>query len=178
MARQIYYDFIYSRVQYGIEVYSSCSETHINRLQVIQNKLSKLIHNLDRLTATIILYKEINILKVTHIDESSVLGFVNKVLCGQCPAIFLSYYVSKHQPRASKVKHTSNTLQMDVSPVFHSYAAICTGAIPAFGKSFTLQRRLVKLNNNDEVGDNQSNHLQANMKQKICAASCIDITLS
>ena len=118
MARQIYYDFIYSRVQYGIEVYSSFSETHINRLQVIQNKLSKLIHNLDRLTATIILYKEINILKVTHIDESSVLGFVNKVLCGQCPAIFLSYYISKHQPRASKVKHTSNTLQMDVSPVF------------------------------------------------------------
>ena len=91
----IYYAFIYSRIQYGIEVYSSCSETHINRLQVIQNKLLKLILKLDRLTATNILHKEINLLKVTHIGESSVLGFVNTVLCGQCPAIFLSYYKIK-----------------------------------------------------------------------------------
>ena len=95
IARQIYYAFIYSRIQYGIEVYSSCSETHINRLQVIQNKLLKLILKLDRLTATNILHKEINLLKVTHLGESSVLGFVNKVLCGQCPAIFLSYYKIK-----------------------------------------------------------------------------------
>ena len=32
VARQIYYAFIYSRIQYGIEVYSSCSETHTNHL--------------------------------------------------------------------------------------------------------------------------------------------------
>ena len=93
--RQIYFAFIYSRIQYGIEVYSSCSETHINRLQVIQNKLLKLILKLDRLTATNILHKEIHLLKVTHISESSVLGFVNKVYCGQCPAIFLPYYKIK-----------------------------------------------------------------------------------
>ena len=79
----------------SIQVYSSCSETHINRLQVIQNKLLKLILKLDRLTATNILHKEISLLKVTHIGDSSVLGFVNKVLCGQCPAIFLSYYKIK-----------------------------------------------------------------------------------
>ena len=39
VARKIYHAFIYSRIQYGIEVYSSCSETHINRLHVMQNKL-------------------------------------------------------------------------------------------------------------------------------------------
>ena len=32
VARQIYYALIYPRIQYGIEVYSSCSETHTNRL--------------------------------------------------------------------------------------------------------------------------------------------------
>ena len=95
IACQIYYAFIYSRIQYGIEVYRSCSETHINRLQVIQNKLLKLILKLDRLTSTNIHHKEINVLEVTHIGESGVLGFVNKVLCGQCPAIFLSYYEIK-----------------------------------------------------------------------------------
>ena len=52
IARHIYYAFIYSRIQYGIEVYSSFSETHINRLQVMQKKLLKLILMLDRLTTT------------------------------------------------------------------------------------------------------------------------------
>ena len=37
VARQIAYAFIYSRIQYWIEVYSSCSETHTNRLQITQN---------------------------------------------------------------------------------------------------------------------------------------------
>ena len=95
VARQIYYAFIYSRIQYRIEVYSRFSETHTNRLQVIQNKFTKLILKLDRLTATNMLHKEINVLKVTHIGESSVLGFVNKVLCVHCPDIFLSYYTIK-----------------------------------------------------------------------------------
>ena len=95
VARQIYYAFIYSRIQYGIEVYSSCSETHTNRLQIIQNKLLKLILKLDRLTATNLLHKEINVLKVTHIGKSSVLGFVNKVVRGHCPEIFHSYFEIK-----------------------------------------------------------------------------------
>ena len=91
VARQIYYAFIYSRIQYGIEVFSNCSETHTNRLQVIQNKLLKLILKLDRLTATNLLHKEINVFKVTHIGESSVLGFVNKIVRGLCLEIFHSY---------------------------------------------------------------------------------------
>ena len=40
-------------------------------------------------------HKEIDVLKVTHIGESNVLGFVNKVLCGHSPDIFLSYYTIK-----------------------------------------------------------------------------------
>ena len=95
VASQIYYTFIYTRIQYGIEVNCCCSETHTNRLQVIQNKLLKLILKLDRLTATNMIHKYINVLKVTHIGESSVLSFVNKVLCGHCPDIFLSYYTIK-----------------------------------------------------------------------------------
>ena len=95
VARQIYYAFIYSRIQYGIEVYNNCSETHTNRLQVIQNKLLKLILKLDGLTATNLLHKEMNVLKLTHIGESNVLGFVNKVVRGHCPEIFHSYFEIK-----------------------------------------------------------------------------------
>ena len=41
------------------------------------------------------LHKEINVLKVTHLGESSVLGFVNKVVRGHCPEIFHSYFEIK-----------------------------------------------------------------------------------
>ena len=41
------------------------------------------------------LHKDLNVLKVTHIWESSVLSFVDKVLCCHCPDIFLSYYTIK-----------------------------------------------------------------------------------
>ena len=69
VARQIYYAFIYSCIQYGIKVYNSCSETHKNRLQVIQNKPLKLILKLDRLSATKMLHKEINILKAKYTEK-------------------------------------------------------------------------------------------------------------
>ena len=52
VARQIYFAFIYSRIKYGIEVYGNCSATNLNKIQVMQNKLMKLLLNIDRLTPT------------------------------------------------------------------------------------------------------------------------------
>ena len=40
-ARKLYYAFVYSNISYGIEVYGSCSDTSLHRLQDIQNKLLK-----------------------------------------------------------------------------------------------------------------------------------------
>ena len=42
-ARKLYYAFVYSNISYGIEVYGSCSDTSLDRLQDIQNKLLKLL---------------------------------------------------------------------------------------------------------------------------------------
>ena len=39
IARQLYFSFIYSRINYGIEVYGSCGDEHVSKLQVMQNKL-------------------------------------------------------------------------------------------------------------------------------------------
>ena len=43
LARKLYYDFVYSNISYGIEVCGSCSDTSLDRLQVMQNKLLKLL---------------------------------------------------------------------------------------------------------------------------------------
>ena len=46
IARQLYFAFIHSRMKYGIEVFGYCANEYLQKLQVIQNKLLKLLLNL------------------------------------------------------------------------------------------------------------------------------------
>ena len=39
LSRQLYFAFVHSRIKYSIEVYGSCSQNLISKIQVIQNKL-------------------------------------------------------------------------------------------------------------------------------------------
>ena len=57
LAREIHHAFIYSRMKYGIEVYWNCSAKNINKIQVTQNKLLKLILYKDRRTPTDVIHK-------------------------------------------------------------------------------------------------------------------------
>ena len=102
VVRQIYYAFIYSSIDYGIEVYSSCSVTHTNRLQVIQNELLKLILKPDRLTATNTRHRGIGLSKVTHIGKSSLQGFINKV--NVAAALKFSFPTTKQKEMHMKYK--------------------------------------------------------------------------
>ena len=49
---------MYSYISYGFEVYGSCSDTSLDKLQVIQNKLLKLLLRLDHYTSTNLLHSE------------------------------------------------------------------------------------------------------------------------
>ena len=63
IVRQMYYmyAFVYSRLQYGIEIYECCSQSNISEIQSLQNKLLKLILQLDRWTGTNELHLLLNI---------------------------------------------------------------------------------------------------------------------
>ena len=67
----------------------------MNIIQTIQNHLLKLILKLDRRTSTKTVQRYMHILKISHIADSCVLGFVNDVRIGRCPEIFLDYYTWK-----------------------------------------------------------------------------------
>ena len=96
IAKQLYYAFVCSKISYGIEVLGNCSKALISKLQIIQNKLLKLLLQRDRLTPTDILHKDLNILKVHDIYKVNILCFVNKCLLGQCPPIFENYYHTRN----------------------------------------------------------------------------------
>ena len=52
ISKQLYYAFIYSRIQYGIEACGSCAKETMSKLQIMQNKLLKLLLKWDRRTPT------------------------------------------------------------------------------------------------------------------------------
>ena len=56
IARELYYAFIYSKIKCGIEVYGAASTTNMEKLQIMQNKLIKLILKLDMRTSTYYLH--------------------------------------------------------------------------------------------------------------------------
>ena len=77
IARQLYFAFIHSRIKYGIEVFGYCANEYSQKLQVIQNKLLKLLLNFDRRTSTNELHHQLSLLKVVDIHNVNVLSFVN-----------------------------------------------------------------------------------------------------
>ena len=61
-----HFSFIYSRINYWIEVYGSCADEHLSKLQVMQNKLLKLLLKLDYRTSTSLLHYNMTILKCRY----------------------------------------------------------------------------------------------------------------
>ena len=92
IARQLYFAFIHSRIKYGIEVFGDCAKEYLQKLQVIQNKLLKLLLNFDRRMPTNELHQQLSLLKVVDIHTVNVLSFVNECRSGRCPTLFSSYY--------------------------------------------------------------------------------------
>ena len=99
IARQLYFAFINSRINYGIEVYGHCADEHLSKLQTLQNKLLKLLLKLDRRTSTNQLHRDLSLLKVSDIHAVSLLCFVNKCRAARCPETFCNYYQVRQTER-------------------------------------------------------------------------------
>ena len=92
IARQLYFAFIHSRIKYGIEVFGDCANEYLQKLQVIQNKLLKLLLSFDRRMSTNELHQQLSLLKVVDIHTVNVLSFVNECRSGRWVTMFSSYY--------------------------------------------------------------------------------------
>ena len=92
ISRLLYFAFIYSRIKYGIQIYGTCASSLLNKLQIIQNKLMKLLLKLDRLTSTNDVHSRLDILKVKHIHELHVIDFVNNCELKRNPSYFDEYF--------------------------------------------------------------------------------------
>lgn len=95
--KHIYNAYILSRMQYGIEIYGSMAEYHRNKLQIMSNKLLKLLYNRDRLTDTNTLHKDLQILKLKDVRIMCLSKFVHQCLYSSKIPIFQQYYVFRNR---------------------------------------------------------------------------------
>ena len=92
VVRQLYFAFVFSRIKYGIEVYGSCSQEQLLRIQVVQSGLLKLLLKVDRRTNTDYLHRYVRLLKVCDIYKQQLLCFVTNVIHKRVPENFHNYF--------------------------------------------------------------------------------------
>ena len=76
LKRQLYFSLVFSHIQYDIEIYGTCRNNLLNKVQTLQNKLLKVLYKHPYRTDTNYLHRELNILKVKGIRKLNILKFV------------------------------------------------------------------------------------------------------
>jgi hypothetical protein len=95
--KQLYYAYVYSRINYGVEIYGIADKYLLDKLQRSQSRLLKILYNKDWYTPTNELHKNLNILKVEDIVKFFILKFVKNCENGDIPNIFRGYFVKRKE---------------------------------------------------------------------------------
>ena len=88
----IYYALIYSRIKYGISIFGFTSNERLKRIQVLQNKLLKVLLAKSYRYSTNLLHNELKILKVKDIAKLDALTFIHNYFNNKLPSIFDNYF--------------------------------------------------------------------------------------
>ena len=104
--RQLYYAYVYSQILYGIEVYGHTSKSNINKIQVLQNRILKILHVKDWFTATNTLHSELCVLKIEDIFKLSLLQFVYKQRNNLLPNVFDNYFKSRQEIHSVNTRYS------------------------------------------------------------------------
>ena len=92
LKKQLYFSLVYSRILYGIELYGACRATLLNRVQILQNKLLKVLYKLPYRTSTNDMHYKLKVLKVEDIYKSRILKFVYESINGLSIIQFQNHY--------------------------------------------------------------------------------------
>ena len=83
---------LYSRIKYGSIVFGLTNEENLNKVQILQNKLLKVLSNRKYRYSTSKLYNELDILKFKDIVNQEIITFVFNYIKGNLPDVFENYF--------------------------------------------------------------------------------------
>ena len=92
--KTIYYALIYSRIKYGLAVYGTANVGIIDKVQVLQNQLLKVLTEKPYRYSTNKLHNELKLLKVEDLYKQEILTFVHNFQNNKLPSVFDSYFTS------------------------------------------------------------------------------------
>ena len=111
----IYYAFIYSRIKYGITTFGFTDNNKIQRMQVLQNKLLKVLQAKNYRYSTNRLHNELEIIKVEDIAKLDAVTFIHNYFNNKLPPIFNNYFTLVRDT------HNLNTRSSDQDIYFDTY---------------------------------------------------------
>ena len=97
-------------MKYAIEVYGTASQSRINKLQILQNKLTRK----DRLYSTNALHTDLNILEVKDTQETDVLQFVYSCIKETPIEPFVEYFKLRGDEHNYKLRNNDTILTKSI----------------------------------------------------------------
>ena len=109
--KTIYYTIVYSRIKYGISVYGQAGTTKISKIQVLQNKLLKVLSGNKFRYPTDKLHNEFGLLKVADIASQEILTFTYNYFSNNLPSVFQNYFVTFAESHAIGTRNSKNHIR-------------------------------------------------------------------
>ena len=91
-AKSVYYATLHSRIKYGIALYGAADKTVIEPLQILQNKLLRVLTKKGPRYSTNLIHNEMELLKISDIYETEVLSFVYNCVHKNVPDALGNYF--------------------------------------------------------------------------------------
>jgi len=106
----LYYSFIHSNLQYGVELYANASYNKLDKLCKLNNKLIRILFNKPCRTRVSELYCSVKSMPIPMLQDFKLLLFVFKCLRNPSllPDIFISNFYFSHQCHPYPLKNTYN----------------------------------------------------------------------
>ena len=104
-----YDSLVLSKISYGLEAYGVAPQKYLKELQVIQNRILRLLSFKENRYSTNALHKELNFLKINDLYELKILKFMHQINRSQekLPVVFQNYFLkneSFHVYNTRKIK--------------------------------------------------------------------------
>ena len=101
---------VYSKIKYGICVYGFSKNANMNKIQVLQNKLLKVLTGKEMRYSTNMLHNDLHILQIKDLLTQEITSFVNKYLNNKLPSIFEGYYKKFCEIHGHNTRGSTKTL--------------------------------------------------------------------
>jgi len=95
----IYFAFVHSQLSYGIEIYGNTYPTYLHKLNILNNKILRILQNAPRDTRVVDLYNTFNALTIPNQYKYNILLFVHKFFHHRdlLPHIFWSHFAKNYE---------------------------------------------------------------------------------